>query len=572
MLGYVGPATADSVTRGGAHFTPPALARSLVEQTFAQLSELSRREHLTIADPACGSAVFLHEALRTLRRLKFGGRLRLVGRDISSPAVSMASFVVRNAVADWRPEGGCELDIERSDSLVNDIPPADVMLMNPPFIAWSAQSKAEQAAMREALGGVVQGRGDLSMAFITRALSALRPGGVLGTVMPGTLLALEAGRAWRQSLLERSNLAFVASLEDFGLFTYAQVQPAMLVLKDPAGPARDKEEADSVSVIVARNARDATGDALRALRRGRVDERQPGYQMFRMGHDHFRDSPVWRLTPPDLRRAIARYCESGSAALVRELFNVRQGIRTGKKRAFLLTQAEYNALPRRERHWFRAAITSDAFQSGSVSAHRFVFYPYNERGLIITELAELRDEVPSYYERHLAPYEDDLRSRRSVRHDRWWALSRPRLSSVLSPKPKLVSKYFGGRDSFAADLQARFAVVQGHAWFLRCPGDNEDDEDPDVLAAYAAILNSTAFERLLRVYSARKAGGQFDLSPRFVNEIPIPNIQALAGSVGQAELVFRLGQIGRLTTRDQRSTREVDHMVERLYGDVLRYL
>ena len=308
------------------------------------------------------------------------------------------------------------------------------------------------------------------------------------------------------------------------------------------------------------------------LRRGRADEGQPGYQMFRMGHGHFRDSPVWRLTPPDLRRAIARYCESGNAALVRELFNVRQGIRTGKKRAFLLTHAEYTALPRRERHWFRAAVTSDAFQSGSVSSHRFVFYPYNERGLIITELAELQHEVPSYYERHLAPYEDDLRSRRSVQHDRWWALSRPRLSSVLSPKPRLVSKYFGGRDSFAADLQARFAVVQGHAWFLKCPGDNEDEDDPDVLAAYAAILNSTAFERLLRVYSARKAGGQFDLSPRFVSEIPIPNIQALAGSVGQAELAYRLGQIGRLTTRDQRSTREMNHMVERLYGDVLTYL
>ena len=265
MLGYVGPATADSVTRGGAHFTPPALARSLVEQTFERLSDLSRREHLTIADPACGSGAFLHEALRTLRRLKFGGRLRLVGRDISSPAVSMASFVIRNAVDDWRPEGGCELNIERADSLVNDIPPADVMLMNPPFIAWSAQSKAERAAMREALGGAAKGRGDLSMAFITRALSALRPGGVLGTVMPATLLALEAGRAWRQSLLDRSNLAFVASLEDFGLFTYAQVQPAMLVLKDPARPALDKKEPDSVSVIVARNARDATGDALRAV-------------------------------------------------------------------------------------------------------------------------------------------------------------------------------------------------------------------------------------------------------------------------------------------------------------------
>ena len=95
LLGFVAPADSAKVTRGGAHFTPPALARSLVEQTLAQVKNLTSRDSLVIEDPACGSGAFLHESLRTLRRIGFAGHLTLVGRDISSAAVSMAKFVLQ---------------------------------------------------------------------------------------------------------------------------------------------------------------------------------------------------------------------------------------------------------------------------------------------------------------------------------------------------------------------------------------------------------------------------------------------------------------------------------------------
>ncbi len=71
--------------RGGTHFTPPALARSIVEQVLAAIPDLASRQALTLCDPACGSGAFLHEALRALRRAGFNGRLKLVGLTFPTP-------------------------------------------------------------------------------------------------------------------------------------------------------------------------------------------------------------------------------------------------------------------------------------------------------------------------------------------------------------------------------------------------------------------------------------------------------------------------------------------------------
>ena len=179
LFGYVEPASSATVTRGGAHFTPPALARSLAEQAISRLTKLSMRQSLTIADPACGSGAFLHEALRMLRRARFGGHVRLVGRDISGPAISMARFVLSHAIQDWSPAGGFDVDLQVADYLTDQIPPADLVLMNPPFVSWTNLPTDQRKRLQEdVLLGRLAGRGDLSMAFVTRALDALTPGGV----------------------------------------------------------------------------------------------------------------------------------------------------------------------------------------------------------------------------------------------------------------------------------------------------------------------------------------------------------------------------------------------------------
>ena len=140
MFGYVEPAQAERNTRGGTHFTPPALARSIVDHTLTQIENLRDRQSLTVCDPACGSGAFLHEALRGLRRVGFDGSLTIIGNDISPTAIAMANFTLKIALRDWKPDGGATLKMSVEDSLEGQgFPVADMIVMNPPFISVIAQ-------------------------------------------------------------------------------------------------------------------------------------------------------------------------------------------------------------------------------------------------------------------------------------------------------------------------------------------------------------------------------------------------------------------------------------------------
>ena len=73
------------------------------------------------------------------------------------------------------------------------MPKVDVVLINPPFISWVAMSSTQQNQMRSILEADLSGRGDFSMAFVTKAMGSLVPDGVLGTLVPSSLLNLRVG-------------------------------------------------------------------------------------------------------------------------------------------------------------------------------------------------------------------------------------------------------------------------------------------------------------------------------------------------------------------------------------------
>ncbi|MCY3812376.1 MAG: N-6 DNA methylase [Gammaproteobacteria bacterium] len=574
LFGYAQPAESARVTRGGAHFTPAALARTLAEQALLRVPDLRNRQTLTVMDPACGSGGFLHEALRTLRRIGFVGKVRLVGRDISRPAVAMAQFVLANAASDWSPDGGCEVDVMQADSLATPLPSADVILMNPPFISWLALAARQREHMQEVLGGLMTGRGDYSMAFVVRALETLADGGVVGTLLPSSLFVLNAASKWRQHLLDMAEVEFVAAMGDYGLFPYAQVQVAVAVFSKPRRP---RDFTQSVAVLVTDNDHHATGNALRGLRKAGVSGETflegGDWRLFRVPARELRDRPTWRLVPQQTMAAIGRLFDVGDALPASELFDIHQGVRTGMNPAFLLSEAQLEGLPRRERKWFKPAVTNKALTQGTIVPDRFVFHPYDKNGLVIDTEEKLVEELPEYWNAYLEPNRGRLLRRKSLRgRTDWWGLSWPRAWSPSS-QPRIVSKYFGGSGGFAADLEAVHVVVQGYAWFPKweVPAGiskaHEGEPVKDLLAAYVAIMNSTPFQRLLRVFSPHVAGGQFDLSPRYVKHVPLPNLPVLMADERAGGAVSTLADLVLGESRmDGGSSRVADDLTGQLYG------
>lgn len=557
--------------RGGTHFTPPALARSIVEQVFVNLSDLATRSHLTVCDPACGSGAFLHEALRALRRSGFAGRLTLIGIDISLSAITMARFVLSLSLRDWSPKGGVTLNLNEGDSLgAAGIPKSDVIVMNPPFIAFGSQTMEQRQLLREATDPSAA-RGDYSMAFVARALEALNEGGVLGSLFPASLLSLKAAAAWRQRLAAEGEIRMLASIGDFGLFSHAIVQVACAVIRkggvDPRGP---------FTAVLTENDPAATGEALRQVRKldgcaptSPIIERH--WSLFPVQPTSLSGRATWRLPTPATERLLAELADM-PLPTVANLFEVSQGIQTGFNEALLLTEKEWRALPLRERGFFRMATMTDSIQNGRVVKPYFVFFPHTVDGPLFIDERSLVQALPTFFKTWLEPARERLSSRaaivRTKRKD-WWGLMHSR-SWAIHQNPRIITKFFSAEGGFVGDLEAVYMPVMGHVW---TPSKIlvETDEDAlslgEIIMAYTALLNSSPFIKLLGLYAPHVAGGQFDLSARHVNPMPLPDLRALSINPEVGRQVSELAHLGRFVdVTDQSWRARSSQIVTDFYG------
>jgi type I restriction-modification system DNA methylase subunit len=74
------------------------------------------------------------------------------------------------------------------DSLAVDWGQPDIVLMNPPFIAWDDLDPRQQSSVENVLGKYKVGKTDIYLAFLMRAANSLKRGGVLAAVVPAQTL------------------------------------------------------------------------------------------------------------------------------------------------------------------------------------------------------------------------------------------------------------------------------------------------------------------------------------------------------------------------------------------------
>jgi adenine-specific DNA-methyltransferase len=512
----------------GLHFTPPALARTLVEESLAELN-LEQISSVSILDPACGSGEFLRESLRQLRLLRYAGQIELRGWDISDAACSMARFSLT-----WDVDGdrNVAIDIQRRDSLSADHEwPAnlDLVLMNPPFVSWENMTDVQRGIVRDALGPQLQKRPDLSAAFLFRASKSLRPGGVLGAVLPASFFGANSTKELRQQLGSSLRAKLIARLGSHTLFQGALVDVGLYVAKaeDSLGNTPlalwSDYKASSISA------------ALRSLRKIRHTISLSSYPIVEVGFSIYphpglgSDSSSWAPRPYKPLQLLQQLSPLPRA---RDLFDIRQGARTGLNKAFVISKEDWEDLPAEEREFFRPAVLNQSLREGALNDSVYIFFPYGSHE--IPDEGALRRSLKVYMKRFLSLYRAELKARSSS-SDRWWELVRHR-NWQIENKQKLVSSYFGDRGSFAWDSSGDFVVVQGFGWLPRRNLPSRAFSRRLALA-YLALLNSSLFSQLLSATSNNVAGGQWDLSPRFVGDIPLPALQ-------DPQLIADLAKIG----------------------------
>ncbi len=194
--------TARSRRDRGAFYTPPALARQLVQAVIVRpwsvrlaardtdLDALAvELEGTVVLDPACGDGSLLVAALEALREVAVAlaaaggpvveiGSAQLRGFDVHEPALEAARRRLPEAV------------LTHADSLHADWPDADVVLANPPYISKNRLQRVIGVDGVQALRSRwprVPGGSDYCVYFLWRIAEHLQRGGRAGFIGTTTI-------------------------------------------------------------------------------------------------------------------------------------------------------------------------------------------------------------------------------------------------------------------------------------------------------------------------------------------------------------------------------------------------
>jgi hypothetical protein len=547
-----------------AHFTPPSLARALAQEAIREMRSMRRLpSQIKVLDPASGSGVFLTETLREFFEIPdaAGSRLSLRGMDKSEISCIMTTFCLQRTALDASLLSPETEVLHRNSLDIKSWGSPDLILMNPPFISWEAMDGEDRATVKRVLGSFYSGRPDASFAFILKAISSLKVGSVLATVVPAPFLESKASEKLREYIRDNLSLSvrLIGRFRGFKYFLGATVEPGLLIITRNHGHTFTHTRNKNIRIILANEG--SEDPAIRALRKEPTEPiSENGWELYRADLSSL-PTTGWLPRSLSSSRFIREISEAG-VPQVKDLFDVRLGIRTGANQAFLVSGEDFQSLaPSQEEQEFFRPVADEILSAGILTS-RYVFYPYGPNGRpLIPDEDTLARALPTYYQRRLLPVRQDLLNRRSRRSAHWWELSEPRLSWLPYKKPKLVTPSFGRSGNFAYDASGEYAVVQGNAWFWK--GGRFDDTG--LPWAYVAILNSRLFELILDYFCPRVQGGQYELYWKYTQHVLMPDLSN-RDRVG-AETLEILEKTGRaITALETPNWESLDKATAKGYG------
>lgn len=491
--------------RLGAYYTPPGLARTLCDLAVAPHIDA---ETLRILDPACGSGIFLVEVLRSLQRLSYKGKVELIGFDISGTAIEMANFALRHSDC----AKGVERNIKAFDFLdFHGNLEADIVLMNPPFVAYQDLSDRMQIAIRKKLGDAFSNKPDFSMLFATLALDQLKPGGTLATLLPAGVLAQTSAAAWRSQIVSGNDIDLLAILGDHGLFRDATVSVSALLLRKTVPSPRLQP-----TMLWSSQRAGASEDALRRLRQWANGNKQPertsDWSIYQAREGLVTPKGSWTPRPNSLGSLPGRLAQHPGISTVGSLFQVEQGIRPGRIGDRLIVPVDdWEKLPKREARFFRPVAENGSIRAGQIRPINMMFFPEQPM-----TRSEVEKAAPTFFHQHLA--------RLDLSPDEKVEAIRSRRGTNNSRMPRLVSRTYVAEDSFAVDQDGSHVVVQGSSWIPKRRLSPSTDDELDMLSDYSLLMNSRLFFLLLREFCRIVGGGQVEASKAATSPVPLPDL------------------------------------------------
>ncbi len=512
------------------HHTPSYLTTSIVENVLAHL-DLSKQK-IKIFDPVCNSSEYLLEILKQLKQLNYKGQIEIIGFDTRQATVNTSSFLLAYEQRNyWKSK--LEFSIKLVDDALKESWDSDfdVILMNPPYISWDLLNDTERNRLRQTLGYNFKGQPNLASAYIYKATKHLNNNGIMGSVIPSSILTLDSYKNLRDEIYYNIAIKVIAKLGNY-VFENKHSDVSLFIGK--------KEKTFEIPTFIwTTNKFGVPQKSLQSLRKmmyldeTNVDEKD--FSIF--SPDKFpliNDS--WKpisLKDNKFLTSIEKLISNGNLVKIDSVFDVKQGIRQGAKNIFKLSANSFRRLPENEKKYFRPVIDNDAIKNGGLFEKHFIWYPYDKDGVLFKYEDELIESVNYFYKITLKPNKKILEDRNGI--DEWWGLSRPRHWQFVK-SPRLYSTEFGKSDSFAFDTSGEYVAERGNAWI---PMDTFSDSDHYF---YLALFSSDFFNELLAIYAKQLLSG-WDLGKKYTKNIPIPDVHSIEVKTSNGYL--KLVEIGK---------------------------
>ncbi|MDL1971474.1 MAG: N-6 DNA methylase [Candidatus Desulfofervidaceae bacterium] len=497
------------------HYTPSYLARTIVEYSLSKIN-LQTTQNLKILDPACGSSEFLLEVLKQLKTQGYTGNVEIYGWDSSGSAISISKFLLSYEKREWGDKLSLNIELVEDSLIKNWDSDYDLIIMNPPFLSWELMDKTTREIVSETLGNLAKQKPNLASAFIYKSIKHLKPGGIIGTVMPTSILLMDSYKKLRNEIKENISLLLVGKLGNF-IFEYALTDVSILIGK--------KTKSNDVPLLLwTKNEKAIVNEAFRDLRKVNynlipyVTEKKT-YSIYKPEIYPF-NKENWKILSYREQELIKHFkllISTKQLVTIQDIFDVKQGVRTGNNKVFKISKDFYTSLPKQEQKFFRPAIDNDSIKKGQIIEYDYLWYPYNENGVTIKTEQELQEKAPSFFQRILLPNKEKLIKRARKDESNWWLLSEHR-AWLRHKYPKLVSTEFGKAGSFAFDDKGEFVIERGNGWIPK-----KEFKNKDYNYFYLSIFSSLFFNTLLSIYSKELLKG-WDLGKKYTKNIPIPEI------------------------------------------------
>jgi hypothetical protein len=518
------------------HYTPPYLARTIVENCLSQLD--LEKEKIKIFDPACGSSEFLIEALKQLQNLGYKGEVNIAGWDSSLSAVCTSKFLLHYEQRTQWGKDNLKFNIMQVENSLteqwdNDW---DLIVMNPPFISWELlKGKNSRNVILDTLGSSYERkRPNIASAFFYKAVKSLNENGAIGCVLPYSIFTSDVYTTIRQEIREKINIKLVAKLGNY-VFESALTDVCFVIVSKG-------NSVESSKLVWCKNEKSVAQDALIDLRKMEANNQQSieksnysiYYSRFPLNADNWK---VISHKNTKFKQNLDRFVIDGELQPIANIFSVNQGALSGLKNIFIVPKKYYSGLSKDEKIYFRPVITNKSIKCGQLDISEYIWFPYNNDGLILKKEAELKSIT--FAKEILFPNKKKLSERAGIKGKKWWELTRER-TWQYKKGIRLYSSRFGNSDSFAIDVKGNCVIEEGNALV------NENFTTNDYYF-YLSVFTSNIFDFLLSIYSKELAGGKwYDLGAKHTKPIPIPNVNA--EGIRESEYYSRLVELGKELT------------------------